>query len=65
MTFHQETAMRALWTTVMRTLSMLATLVLDLTFMPVRIAVIESRWVAGNQTRDPKPLQEFDKGRIP
>jgi hypothetical protein len=32
----------------MRALSTLATLILDLAFMPIRIAVVESRWLAGH-----------------
>ena len=39
--------MRTLSTLAMRTLSALATLILDVTFMPIRIAVVESRWLAG------------------
>ncbi len=40
--------MRTLSTLAMRALSALATLILDVTFMPIRIAVVESRWVAGH-----------------
>ena len=39
--------MRTLLTLAMRTLSTLATLILDFTFLPIRIAVVESRWLAG------------------
>ncbi len=39
MTFHRKETVR--------TLSTLATLILDLAFIPIRIAVVESRWVAG------------------
>ena len=39
--------MRTLSTLAMRTLSTLATLILDLAFVPIRIAVVESRWVGG------------------
>ena len=48
MTFHREETMRTLSTLAMRTLSTLATLILELTFIPIRIAVVESRWVAGH-----------------
>ena len=40
--------MRTLSTLAMRTLSTLATLILDLAFIPIRIAVVESRWAAGH-----------------
>ena len=39
--------MRTLSTLAMRALSTLATLILDVTFLPIRIAVVESRWLAG------------------
>lgn len=39
MTFHKEETMRIL--------STLATLILSLTFIPIRLAAVESRWVAG------------------
>ena len=48
MTFHREETMRTLSTLVMRTLSTLATLILGLTFIPIRLAAVESRWVAGH-----------------
>ncbi len=53
MTFHREETMRTLSTLAMRALSMLATLILDVTFMPIRIAVVESRWLAGQSAPDP------------
>ena len=46
--------MRALATLAMRTLSALANLIVDLACVPLRIAEVESRWVAGQQAHDPE-----------
>ena len=45
MTFHGEATMR--------TLSTFATLIVGVAIVPIRIAVVESRWLAGQSAPDP------------
>ena len=47
----------------MRTLSTLAALILSFNFLPIRIAVVESRWIAGCSVgRQPGDDIDHDRG---
>ncbi len=68
MTIYKEEAMRKLltstmrklWSFAIRTLKMLATVVLSFSLLPIRVAVVESRWVAGRSLGQ-QPGDDIDR----